>query len=251
MDYFPSIVGEYRQLKNGRTFLSTDLFVTLEGVKYFVGTLAQEESEYAVQFMAKSKIHNDTKVIALSAIHRVVNHNDKVFVVMGNPIDNQTESEKEGLKNLLFGEYIVAINGVTKHFTVERVEVATEGASSGWGLDETLEGRIYHVIDLGSRTCNLATIKNKTWNDKLSKTLDFGCETFGHFNPSNISRLIYAEFSRRIGNQRGDVYAIGGVASQMQQYYAQYFSNVKVPEQHTFLNARSFYNIGVKLNEKA
>lgn len=246
-DYFPSVLGEYRELLLDRKMLRTDMVVEYSGQRYYVGEVARDESVSGAQLMLSSKVHLDTKIFALTAIHRVVDDGASVFVVTGEPINNHTAGEKLRMKQLLLGSHEITVNDERKRFDVVRVEVAAEGASPAWALRRP--GR-YHVVDAGSRTVNFATVENGKWINKLSGSLDFGLETVQNISLSMFARMTVAELTRRIGTL-APIILIGGKADTLAEYVIQYAPDVEVHHDPLYANANAFYELGVQALEQA
>lgn len=246
-DYFPSVLGEYRELRLERKMARTDMEVEYKGQRYYIGEVAREESFSGAQLMVKTKAHHDTKMFALAALHRVVPNGAHLFVVTGEPIDNHTAGEKLRMKQLLLGTHEVTVNGEAKRFDIVRVEVAAEGATAGWALRRA--GR-FHVIDAGSRTVNFATMDGGRWIDRLSGSMDFGLETVGGINLSMFARMTIAELSRRVGTL-APIVLIGGKAEALAEYIEQYTGQVDVHPDPLYANANAFYELGVRALETA
>lgn len=246
-DCFPSVLGEYRELRLERKMKRTDMVVEYGGQKYYVGDVAREESVSGAQMMLSSKAHIDTKIFALTALHRVLPSGAAVFVTTGEPIDNHTPGEKLKLKQLLLGGHEVTVNGETKHFDIVRVEVAAEGATAGWALRKA--GR-YHIVDAGSRTVNFATMENGRWINQFSGSLDFGLETVQNISLSMFARMAVAELSRRL-RTLAPIVLIGGKADVLVEYFEQFASEVEAHPDPLYANAQAFYDLGVYALETA
>ncbi|QQE81530.1 ParM/StbA family protein [Alicyclobacillus sp. SO9] len=246
-DWFPSILGEYRDLKLERKMQRTDLVVGYAGQRYYVGDVAKDESVSGAQLMISSKAHMDTKIFVLTALHRVLPNKSAVFLVTGEPISNHQAGEKLRMKQLLLGSHEIAVNGETKQFDIVRCEVAAECATAGWAMRRP--GR-YHIVDCGSRTVNFATMENGRWIDRVSGSLDYGLETVQNISLSMFSRMTVAELSRRLGTL-APIVLIGGKASQLQEYFQQYTSDVEADEDAYYRNAQAFYELGVHALETA
>lgn len=246
-EYFPSVLGEYRELKLERKMRRTDMVVKYAGQRYYVGDVARDESVSGAQLMTTSKAHMDTKIFALTALHRVLENGSALFVVTGEPIDNHTAGEKLRMKQLLLGTHEITVNGEYKRFDVVRVEVAAECATVGWALRRP--GR-YHVVDAGSRTVNFATMEQGRWIDRLSGSLDFGLETVQNINLSMFARMTVAELSRRLGTL-APIVLIGGKADALVEYMQQYTPDVEAHPDPLYANAQAFYELGVRALETA
>lgn len=245
-DYFPSILGEYRELRLERRMTRTDMVVEYDGQRYYVGDVARDESVSGAQLMVRTKAHNDTRIFVLAAMHRVLPDSAYVFLVTGEPIDNHTAGEKLRMKQLLLGDHSVRVNGELKTFHVVRVEVAAECATVGWALRRP--GR-YHVVDAGSRTVNFATMDNGRWIDRLRGSMDFGLETVQNISLSMFARMIAAELSKHVGTL-APIVLMGGKAGPLAEYLEQY-AEVEVHPDPLYANATAFYHLGVKALETA
>lgn len=184
-EWFPSVLGEYRELRLERKMKRTDMVVEYGEQRYYVGDVARDESVSGAQLMVTTKAHHDTKIFTLAALHRVVPSGAAVFLVTGEPIANHTAGEKLRMKQLLLGGHRVIVNGEAKTFDIVRVEVAAEGATAGWALRRS---RRYHLVDAGSRTVNFATMEGGRWIDRLSGSLDFGLETVQNISLSIVCK---------------------------------------------------------------
>ncbi|MFD1676034.1 ParM/StbA family protein [Alicyclobacillus fodiniaquatilis] len=243
-DYFPSILGEYRELRLEREMGLTDMVVEHEGEKYFIGAIA-EESISGAQMMLNSKVHNDTKLFILSALHRVLPNNAQVFLVVGEPIANHTSQEKARIKDLLSGTHRITINHEEKSFQIVRVEVAAECATPGWAMRKS--GK-FHVIDVGSRTVNYATMNGRRWIDKLSGSLDYGIETVQDLSMPLFARKVIADLTKRL-NTLFPLILIGGKANELIEHFKQYTTDISVHEDPLYANATAFYRLGNEVLE--
>jgi plasmid segregation protein ParM len=246
-DVFPSVLGEYRELRLERKMKRTDMVVEYAGQRYYVGDVARDESVSGAQLMIATKAHLDTKIFTLAALHRVLPTGSAVFLVVGEPIANHTAGEKLRMKQLLLGTHTISVDGEPKTFDVVRVEIAAEGATAGWALRRP--GR-YHLVDAGSRTVNFATMDGGRWIDKLSGSLDFGLETVQNISLSMFARMTVAELSRRVGTL-APIVLTGGKAEALVEYFAQYTADVEAHPDPLFANAQAFYELGVRALETA
>lgn len=245
-DYFPSMLGEYREFRLERAMSVTDMIVEYEGEKYYVGSVA-EESISGAQMMLGSKAHNDTKLFVLSALHRVLPGNSSVLLIVGEPIANHTPQEKANLKSLLTGTHKITVNDEEKIFDIQRIEVAAECATPGWAMRRA--GK-FHVIDVGSRTVNYATMNGNRWIDKLSGSLDYGLETVQNLSIPLFTRKVIADLTKRL-NSLFPLILIGGKATELLPYFKQYTDNVSVADDPLYANANAFFKLGGQLLEAA
>ena len=149
---------------------------------------------------------------------------------------------------LLIGEYTATLNGIAKRWSVKEVLVTAEGAVSVWGINtpETVS-----VIDPGSRKSNYAVMHKRGLWDKMSGSLDLGCETVGNMNPALFADSMAGMLSKRWLNQWGPLMVIGGMAESLRAEFERYYKNVFVPDNPRFANVKGMYEVGVKYLEKA
>lgn len=248
---FPSIVGEYRELRFKDSLSLEDSFiVTINNEKYFVGSLAQRESEFCRQLLVEDKATDDFVVLTLLGLF--LTDEVEFDVVTGLPISLHTESNKVALKNLLEGVHDIEVNGVKKKLSINRVRVSVEGGGAFWANPK--DGLV-RIIDGGSKTINYITVLNKRLVDRDSGTLNFGFDT----NVSNDIKQMCTRIAGELGKKWGkydEVYTVGGNAEILADYLTGYFPNVKPylldkkikngkdVDLNMFANAIGYYNIG-------
>ncbi|UOF90738.1 ParM/StbA family protein [Fodinisporobacter ferrooxydans] len=245
-EYFPACLGAYLKPKLEVELSRTDMVVDYAGQQYYVGGIAKIESPDGTQMMIKSKVHLDTKIFVLTALHRVVPDRSSIFLVTGEPIENHTAGEKLRLKQLLLGDHTITVNQEEKSFSIVRVEVAAEAATFGWALRRTDR---FHVVDPGGRTVNYATFQYGKWINRLSGSLDYGLDTV-EINSSMFARMTVAELSKRLGSL-SPIILIGGKASVLSDYFRQYTSDVEAYHDALYANAWAFREAGVNAIESA
>jgi len=254
----PSKVGDARELRLENT---SDYLVAIDGHKYFVGDLAEES--YSCREMAtESKIHQETKILFLTAVALAWDRNPLV-ITTGLPVDQHTQTIKQQLKQLLDGVYKVMINNCQKNIYINRLQIVPEGAGAFWNevLDD--DGRIVkssllqgtvRVIDLGSRTTNYLTIINGKYLDRDSGTLGYGCFELERRDntPEMFARRIIADLSQRWPSisQKDVMFISGGGALLMEKSLKQVFDNVIVSKEPVTANAKGFRKLGVAYAKK-
>jgi plasmid segregation protein ParM len=241
MFHFPSFIGEWRERK-----LVSDHGENIEleyaGEKYFVGNLAKYESEFVRSMMTDSKVHEDTLLLILTALHKA-GAVGGVKVITGVPVDQHTEEEKRRIKSLLIGSHRVKVNNQEREINIERVEVAIEGGSAFWSYP--LPGTV-RIIDAGSKTVNYVTMQNKRYIDRESGTLPFGFDTNKTSDLKQISNRIAGEVSKKWRSE-DKVVLIGGKAKELYHHMSPYFKDLEVMPNHLLANAKGFYKIGAAL----
>lgn len=238
---FPSDIGEYRQLNLDVNHGEYDMVVEYHGQKYFAGTLAKYESEFGSTTYGDSKAHLDAKLRVLIAVYLACKDVLNVQIVTGQPIGKHREKTK--IKRMLEGMHTLTINGLTKRFTIERVEVAPEGAAAYWTFKQ---GGKIRIIDVGSGTINCATILDGRYVDRESFTLPFGVNTTQlgvEYLSKGILRTITSKW-----NDQSPIYVIGGSAEKIAPYLRAKLLPIKYHP--LFANAIGFYEIGARLYAK-
>lgn len=181
---FRSAVGEWRQrnLEADR-----DYEVEIDGCKYFVGDLA-EESHFRREMATTNKIHEETRILFLTALALVAKE-EEIVVTTGLPVNQHTPVIKRDLEQLLCGQHRVRIkNGPELKLNIQNIGIVPEGIGLYW--DEVLsdQGTIHNIwlatqpvvriLEVGSRTINLGTIayrdQKRLYLDRESDTLAYG-----------------------------------------------------------------------------
>lgn len=252
-DKFPSDLGEYRERNLKQKFTDNDMVVEYRGQKFFAGSLAKYESEFNGTMMGATKAHDDAKIRVLIALHRQ-NH-DCFSIIVGQPIGQHNEQEKQAIKTMLRGWQDIHINGKKQKFYIERVEIAAEGGAAFWASPR--DGLV-RVIDIGSGTVNLATLDDKRYVDRDSLTMMLGANTTKSQNLEAMARTIAAEALKK-WSKDDVVFLAGGPAQSFYPYLLSYFPGTEVLKPHiiaagqrmqlppTFANACGFYRIGVNV----
>lgn len=248
LEEFLSVLGESRELTADYMLKKYDFVLTYQGKTYFAGNLAANESEMPIQDSRETKVHQSTKLLAVIAMHRVVNDGDEIFLVTCQPIKLHKKKNKEALQQLLLGEYTAILNGVKKSWHVRHVLVLPEDACAAWAIPDA--PKYLHVIGSGSRTTNFAFLVNRGLIDKLSGTLDIGCETIQNMKADFFADSVCGSLSRRWLAQQGPVMLIGGKAAEFEDEFARYYTDVFVPDKPQFTTVLGAYEVGVKLFEQ-
>ena len=253
---FPSDLGEFRMLKLTNKPLVDDMIYEYKGLKGFAGTLAQRESEFGGSMLGSSKVHSDMLIRVLIALHRASSGEKASFdIIVGQPISNHTDGQKISMKEMLLGEHEFTLNGVTRILSIDRAEVVPEGASAFWCSPRS--GKI-RIIDAGSGTVNLATLKDGAFVDKESETLPFGFNTNVSSDIDAFARRVAIACSKKWG-KRDSVYIVGGKAEQLSKAISYHFPTADVLKPRItidnteklfspiYANAVAFYNIAKKV----
>jgi hypothetical protein len=223
--------------------------VELDRRYYYVGAIAQDESDDGVQSFLQSKAHFDTKLMGLTAIHLLVDDGDEIELVTGHPVANHVQHEKEAMRELFTGEFDVEVNSVRKRFKITHVTVTSECACATYLLPQ--KHAIAHGIDGGGATTNLVTWKQGKWIDRLSDTFPFGMDNTS-LTIDRYARMVAVHATKRIHEFQGPIYTLGGVATQLANSLKQYVRNVPIIplEEGAFANAKAYYAIGRMVSDK-
>lgn len=258
--HFLSCLGEWRQRNLSSQFGDDDMEWEYEGAKGFAGTLAKYESEFLRERMGSSKAHDDALLRILLAIHRYGGKETVHDLVVGQPIINHTQEEKQRIKEMLKQQHTIKVNGVSKTFWIRNVEVAAEGGAAYWSTK--VHAPVIRLIDVGSGTVNLATIDNGRFIDRDSTTLKFGVESTKTKDISLMADSIIASTAGKW--EQDDVVLIaGGIADEVQPFIQKHYKQTDVIKpiieasgeitfaHPMYANAVGFYHIARGLYEKS
>jgi hypothetical protein len=246
---FPAFSGDYRPLRLERQMGKEDYVVELDGRYYYVGAVAEDESDDGIQSFLQTKAHFDTKLLGLTAIHLLVNDGEEVELVTGHPVANHVDREKHAMRELFYGKHNVTVNGVRKQINITRVTVTSECACATYLLPQ--KHAIAHGIDGGGATTNIVTWKHGKWIDRLSDTFPFGMDNTS-LTIDRYARMVAVHATKRIHQFQGPVYTLGGVAEQLAHALKQYVHNVPIIplEEGAFANAKAYYHVGRLVSDK-
>ncbi|MGG2091299.1 hypothetical protein AB1283_00850 [Bacillus sp. S13(2024)] len=219
---FNSFLGESRE-RRLETQYNDEMIGIYNGMPFFAGELAQYESEFPRNSMGLSKAHEDAKLRILIALHRF-SKSREVSIIVGQTIEMHNPTEKQQIKNMLLGEHKLLLNGVEKKLYIKRVEVAAEGASAYWCCKD--ENELVRIIDVGSGTVNVATVREGQFIDKESFTLGFGAESTKTRDLQAMSYGIISALNRF--NKDDPFRLVGGVAEKIKPYLETRFTDCKV-----------------------
>ena len=246
---FPSKIGEWRErrLTSGGNYE-----LEYNGQKYFVGELA-EESYCQREMATESKIHNETKLLFLTALG-IVNKPD-FNVTIGLPVIQHVPIIKEQFNSFLIGKYSYKLNGESRNINISNIGIVPESAGVYWSEVLNYDGKIVRkdlanglvrILDIGSRTINYCSIKDKKYIDKDSGTLNYGCYEIENSKAplGQFARKIVADMSKIWLNQAKIIIA-GGGAPLLHEYFMEHWPDCQIAEDPVFANAKGFYKMGV------
>jgi len=252
--FIPSVVGEWRKRKISE---GGDYEVLINGQQYFVGELAAMESRFRREMTSRSKIHEETRVLTITAIALLATPGEEIRIVTGLPVDQHILEIKQEYTRLLSGCHTIKINDGPQReivLTDNGIAITIEGAGAYWSevLRERKFSGKFRVLDLGSRTINALTINGTRFVDVDSFNLDYGCLEVQNAcnNPNDgvaeqLARRIYAELSQRWMDLNDELVLLaGGGALLMEQWLTRHFKGAQILEDPVYANALGYYLMG-------
>ncbi len=257
-DKFRTNICDWFERDIEETFGTDDMEFEIGGRKGFAGTIAMYEDEFGNgATYGDTKAHEDTKIRVLLAINRYLNkycpNINRIAVVVGQPIKNHKDNEKNKIKNMLLGEHRIKVNNKTRTFFIENVRVVPEGTAAFWSRPQ--DGLV-RIIDIGSGTVNAATMIDKRHINTASDTFNFGMETIKNKEDyQTVSRGIIRNTTKLKWQKTDKIYICGGASEGIAPYIIEHYHNAEllIPQfangngvkilTPIFANAVAFYNI--------
>lgn len=243
-----SIVGDWhvRNLSNGG-----DYEVIINDKKHFVSDLAEKESYAPRRMSTESKIHEETKILFITALG-IVAEEVRPKIITGVPVEQFTPDVKEGMLNLLKGEYYIEVNNQLKNIIVEDFLIAPEGGGTYWyALSQFpfLDSSKVRIVDIGSRTVNYVTINNKKYINKDSGTLNYGAFMLEEksLQPEQFASKVVADLSKKwleYDKSNDIVLLTGGGSIDLQKWLKPQFPNCRLIDEPVFANVLGYYKMG-------
>jgi plasmid segregation protein ParM len=203
-----------------------------------MGELAEKESNFPRRSQGLTKANQDVLIRILVAVHRFGSSSNKI--VVGQPIEKHIPEEKEKIINMLKGKHTLTLNDETKTFYIEDVRVASEGASSWFGWFK--QSPNFRIIDCGSGTVNIATIRDWNFNDRESFTMKVGTRTTDIITPEELVDSIISR-TTAFFEQNDLILLVGGIAPVVYEQIKSFYPNTITFENSKFANAMGFFNI--------
>lgn len=250
---FLSCLGEYRERRLQAVHGPDDMVWEYAGRRGFAGSLAVHESEFAGSIMGDSKVHGDLLIRVLLALHRCGGNHYRL--VVGQPISQHGEAEKQRIRGLLLGPHEITVNGVTRQVVIEDVQVAAEGGAAFWAAPRR---GLVRIIDVGAGTVNGATLLDGRYIDRDSWTLRYGRESTVTRDPWAMARGIATEALKR-WRHSDLVLLAGGAAEEMLEPLADHFDRLEILRPHlagqplhpVWANAVGFWRIAQEVYSHA
>lgn len=232
---FPSNLGELRDFEFTDEMGNDDIVGEYRGRKFTAGSIIRE-SDFNTPLMTVNKVHEDTLILTLIALHKAFKSSE-IGLVTNLPINTHAK-DKGRLKALVKGFHEITINGVAKSFNIH-CEVAPEGS----GVFKYAGKEIIHGLNIGSRTVNAITFQEGMKIGRLSDTFDFGMETQKSNSIKAMAREIAALISRMKWHEDEPIYLCGGGASVISTELMRYFSQVRLTPNPIYTDVEAFYLI--------
>lgn len=180
---FKSVIGDGREDKVEYKNYPDPIFISFEGMDYFVGDLAEKESYSSIRNSQDSKISHTVQVLVAAALERIA-VKEKVKIMFGVPYKNYTMKTLKEVQDTYKGKTIVVKNKLdgnsTKSIIIEDVDIFREGDAA---LFHAIEGKVNEdkpvgLVNVGFRTMELSYFSaGFLFNDKLSTTVEYGNST--------------------------------------------------------------------------
>jgi len=249
---FKSIVGDWhhREMSDGGEY---EVIIN-DKEKHFVGQLAEDESFAPTSMNTASKIHNQTRVLFITAVGlSIVENESDLLIVTGVPIIDFNTTTKKALEDLLYGDYDIQINGERKKFSINNLKLVPEAvASFQYALykDESLAIGKKRILDLGSLTVNYATIKETKFITRDSGTVQFGSIKLkdNHIDDKQYVQKIISELSEKFTDYEDSdrILLTGGGALKFGDLFKQFYKNVEIITNPVFSNTNGYHRMGLK-----
>lgn len=189
---FKSILGDVTHLQFWSDFSEVSpaeyFHVTIDGKTYFVGALAENQSNVRHFTLDQDKLISDfVKILALTAVGFMGTENEPINVVSGLPIIYFKE-KKDAFTEILKGKHEIIFTQpdgktVRKLISIDKVCMLPQPIGSalnvvlnddGKLIDQDLAKKKVGVIDIGFRTTDITILDHLQYIDRGSQTLDTG-----------------------------------------------------------------------------
>jgi len=252
---FPSVVGTARRLKLEN---EADYDIKIDGKHYFVGWLADEAYDRR-EMASESKIHDETRVLFLTALSLMLNSEEPLLITSGLPVSQYSPETKILYNGLVQGRHQIEMKGMRINANIDLIHVLPEGAGAWWDAVLSESGRISdhslmrqpvtRILDLGSRTINYLTLIEGRYLDRCSGTFNYGCLEMERpdNDPDRFTRRIMADLTKQWSDiKRSDVlFLTGGGALKMRDAFAREFLTIIVACNPVTANVRGYRKMGM------
>ncbi|WP_286149589.1 MULTISPECIES: ParM/StbA family protein [Bacillota] len=182
---FKSVIGEGRDIDLSEYMEKESekpIYIEYKNTNYFIGILAEKESQVPVRNSRDSKTSNTVEILFAAALSEVA-VKEKVDIMLGVPYKNYRKSVLKEVIEKYKGQTIKVknkINGSTKEVYINNISIFREGDAA---LIHAIDGKINEdkpvgLVSVGFRTTELSYFdKGFIFNDKMSNTIEFGNRT--------------------------------------------------------------------------
>ena len=173
---FKSVIGEGRNIEF--SLYKNPIMIQFENEDWFVGLLAEKESQTVIRNSKDSKTTHTVKVLMAAALNELAIA-DNVKIMLGVPYKSFRRSVLNDVIEEYKGSVIEVkdkINGGTKKVKILDINIYREGdAALYWELRDKEINKAVGLVSVGFRTTELSFFeKELIFNDKKSDTIEFG-----------------------------------------------------------------------------
>lgn len=173
---FKSVIGEGRNLEF--SLYDNPIMIEFENEDWFVGLLAEKESQTVIRNSKDSKTTNTVRVLMAAALNELAVE-ENVKIMLGVPYKSFRKSVLNEVIDIYKGKTIEVkdkINGGFKKVKILDINIYREGdAALYWELRDKEINKPVGLASVGFRTTELAYFeKDLLFNDKKSDTIEFG-----------------------------------------------------------------------------
>ncbi|MBY0757199.1 ParM/StbA family protein [Clostridium sardiniense] len=174
---FKSIIGEGRELDFSQH--NDPILIEYSNEDWFVGLLAEKESQTPIRNSKDSKISNTVQVLMAAALNKLAVE-DNIKIMLGVPYKSFRKSVLEEIIETYKGKNLKIkdkINGGYKNITIADIMIGRESDAALYWQVRNNEKNIKPVglVSIGFRTTELSYFdKGLKFNDKKSDTIEFG-----------------------------------------------------------------------------
>ncbi|WP_415333949.1 hypothetical protein [Clostridium perfringens] len=174
---FKSIIGEGRNLDFSN--YQEPLMINYEKEDWFIGLLAEQESQTPIRNSKDSKTTNTVQVLIAAALSQLAVE-DEVKIMLGVPYKSFRKTVLAEVQETYKGKEIKVkdkINGGTKEIKIVDISIFREGDSAlYWQVrNNKSNNKPVGLVSVGFRTTEMSYFdKGLKFNDKKSDTIEFG-----------------------------------------------------------------------------
>ena len=173
---FKSVIGEGRNIEF--SLYKDPIMIKFEYEDWFIGLLAEKESQTVIRNSKDSKTTHTVKVLMAAALNELAIE-DNVKIMLGVPYKSFRRSVLTDVIEEYKGSVIEVkdkINGGTKKVKIVDINIYREGdAALYWELRDKEINKAVGLVSVGFRTTELSFFeKDLVFNDKKSDTIEFG-----------------------------------------------------------------------------